>query len=141
MTSDCLHLRPDTMSRFIRGDFRFMLQRESDVVQPVQQAVPGEFIHGEGCRKAAPILHALRFKINGELVALNFLGAMHDLRNLLVGKTHGQQAILRLLLAKMSANDEAITTRKPKSASAHTACSREDPQPKFFPATRIDAPW
>src|SRR5215469_14759892 len=47
---------------------------------------------------------------------------------------------LLLLLAKISANDEAITTLKPKSASAHTACSREDPQPKFFPVTRMLAP-
>src|SRR6201981_1019978 len=47
---------------------------------------------------------------------------------------------LLLLFAKISANDEAITTLKPKSASAHTACSREDPQPKFFPVTRMLAP-
>ena len=45
-----------------------------------------------------------------------------------------------LLLAKMSANDDEITARNPKSASAHTACSRDDPQPKFFPATRMLAP-
>src|SRR6201993_4706772 len=47
---------------------------------------------------------------------------------------------LLLLFAKISANDEAITTLKPKSASAHTACSREDPQPKFFPVTRMLPP-
>ena len=37
----------------------------------------------------------------------------------------------------MSANEGAITARKPKSASAHTACSRELPQPKLARATRI----
>ena len=38
---------------------------------------------------------------------------------------------------KMSANDGAMSALKPKSSSAHGACSREEPQPKFFPATRI----
>ena len=33
----------------------------------------------------------------------------------------------------------AITTRKPKSSSAHAACSRDEPQPKFRPASRIGA--
>ena len=33
-----------------------------------------------------------------------------------------------------------MTTRKPWSASAQTACSRDDPVPKFGPATRTVAP-
>src|SRR5208282_4011236 len=41
----------------------------------------------------------------------------------------------------MSANSDEMTARKPASSSAHTACSRELPQPKFLRATRIDAPW
>ena len=44
------------------------------------------------------------------------------------------------LVRKMSAKLGAITTRKPWSSSAHGACSREEPQPKLRPATRIDAP-
>ena len=44
------------------------------------------------------------------------------------------------LLRKMSANDGAMTTRKPASCSAHAACSRDEPQPKFTPATSTDAP-
>src|SRR3954468_20391430 len=39
----------------------------------------------------------------------------------------------------MSANRELMTTRKPPSSSAHTACSREEPVPKSGPATRIEA--
>ena len=31
--------------------------------------------------------------------------------------------------------------RIPKATSAHTACSRELPQPKLDPVTRIGAPW
>ncbi len=37
----------------------------------------------------------------------------------------------------MSENDGAMTTRKPKSSSAQTACSRDEPEPKLRPATRI----
>ena len=33
----------------------------------------------------------------------------------------------------MSANEVAITQRMPKSRSAQGACSRLEPQPKFFP--------
>ena len=40
---------------------------------------------------------------------------------------------------KMSAKVGAIAHRNPKSLSAHAACSRLEPQPKFFPATRIFA--
>ncbi len=38
---------------------------------------------------------------------------------------------LKQLLWKMSANEGAITQRMPKSSSAHGACSRDEPQPKF----------
>ncbi len=37
---------------------------------------------------------------------------------------------------KMSAKLGATTTWKPKSCSAQTACSRDEPQPKLAPATR-----
>ena len=37
----------------------------------------------------------------------------------------------------MSAKLVEITQRIPKSRSAHGACSRDEPQPKLFPATRI----
>ena len=42
---------------------------------------------------------------------------------------------------KMSANEGARTARNPASARAHAACSREEPHPKFAPATSTLAPW
>ena len=39
----------------------------------------------------------------------------------------------------MSPKEGAITTSIPKSNSAHTACSLEEPQPKFLPAINIFA--
>ena len=43
----------------------------------------------------------------------------------------GSRPLPTALLRKMSANDGAITARKPASCSAHAACSRDEPQPKF----------
>lgn len=43
------------------------------------------------------------------------------------------------LLKKMSAKLVEITQRMPKSASAQGACSRDEPQPKLSPHTRIFA--
>ena len=43
------------------------------------------------------------------------------------------------LARKMSANERAMTASKPKSASAHTACSRDEPQPKLWPANKMRA--
>ena len=40
----------------------------------------------------------------------------------------------------MSAKLEEITARNPASSIAHGACSRLDPDPKFGPVIRIDAP-
>ena len=56
-----------------------------------------------------------------------------------LGSTSGRMPFLKQLLKKMSANDGAITQRMPKSRSAHGACSRLEPQPKFSKATRISA--
>ncbi len=36
----------------------------------------------------------------------------------------------------MSENEGAMIALKPKSASAQTACSRDEPEPKLAPATR-----
>ncbi len=46
---------------------------------------------------------------------------------------------LTAFLKKMRANDSATTaTTPPASRRATTACSRDDPQPMFLPATMTD---
>src|SRR5215472_15483954 len=57
--------------------------------------------------------------------------------------TAGTSPAATALLRKMSPKLGATTAWKPKSCSAHTACSRDEPQPKFDPATSTfasDAP-
>ena len=52
----------------------------------------------------------------------------------------GSSPFLSALFWKMSANDVLTTARNPKPVSAHGACSRDEPQPKLSPASRICAP-
>ena len=49
----------------------------------------------------------------------------------------GKIPFLKQLLKKISAKLELITHVIPKSNNAHGACSRDYPQPKFFPAINI----
>ena len=48
---------------------------------------------------------------------------------------------LKQLLKKMSAKEVEIMHLMPKSLMAHGACSRELPQPKLSPATKIEVPF
>ena len=54
------------------------------------------------------------------------------------GTTTGTRPFFVELLRKMSPNRGEITALKPACWIAHTACSRDEPVPKFGPATRID---
>ena len=51
----------------------------------------------------------------------------------------GSMPFLKQLLKKMSAKEGAMMQRMPKSLSAQGACSRDDPHPKFSPATKMAA--
>ena len=52
----------------------------------------------------------------------------------------GSRPLLNELFLKISAKLGAIIQRIPNWTSAHTACSRLDPQPKFSRLRRIEAP-
>ena len=79
----------------------------------MQKAVAREIIHGEGGGEALIVFHAQGLEIDGEFVIFDFLGAAGDFRYLIVGEADGQQAVLQAVLAKMSAKEEAMITRKP----------------------------
>jgi hypothetical protein len=68
------------------------------------------------------------------------LGAFHHISIIERGTVMGRRPFFSELFLKISANDSAITARIPFSWSAQTACSRDDPQPKLFPATMMEAP-
>jgi hypothetical protein len=68
------------------------------------------------------------------------LGAFHHISIIERGTVIGSRPFFSALFLKISANDSAITALIPFSWSAQTACSRDDPQPKLFPATMIESP-
>src|SRR4051812_19258385 len=65
--------------------------------------------------------------------------AVHSASTSACGRSTVSRPDLVELFLKMSANRELMTTRKPPSSSAQTACSREEPVPKSGPATRTEA--
>ena len=83
----------------------------------------------------------LRQQIHGQPIT----GLRHDRLEQAVDRLdrqpQRQQARLEAVVEKMSAKLGAITQRMPYSSSAQTACSREEPQPKFSRASRMLAPW
>src|SRR5438034_2671714 len=56
-----------------------------------------------------------------------------------VGRTTASTPFLKQFSKKMSPNEGPMTQRNPEPMSAHTAASREEPQPKFSAVTRIFA--
>ena len=63
------------MARFIVRNHSFVLQSETDVVKPFQQALAKERIDEELCAEALPIADFTFFQINRDLIAANLLGA------------------------------------------------------------------
>src|SRR5262249_50159844 len=55
--------------------------------------------------------------------------------------TTGNSPLITALRRKMSAIEQLTTARKPCSNEAQAACSPEEPEPKFSPATNICAPF
>ena len=52
----------------------------------------------------------------------------------------GNKPFLKQLLKKMSAKLGAMMALKPYWSKAQGACSRDEPQPKFLRANKMDAP-
>ena len=60
------------MPRFVGGDIALVLQSEANIIQPIEQAMAGKFIDMETCGKPMPIVDFLLFKIDSELISLDF---------------------------------------------------------------------
>ena len=102
------------MRLFVRDNSILVRERQRDVVETFEQALLVERLDLEMRGPSEIVGHRLFFEIDREAIGLVVAGR---------------------------ANSGAITAWKPASSSAHTACSRELPQPKFLRATKIDAPW
>src|SRR5579872_3666310 len=63
--------------RLVRGDFRFVLKGEADVVQSVQQTVPHELVDRELRAEIAIVTNLTLFQINHNLIFVDLLRALH----------------------------------------------------------------
>jgi hypothetical protein len=104
---------------------------------PFEEAALAERVHLEGDHLPVREGDGLRREVHAQARVLPALGVPHAQVALGLGSTTGRMPFLKQLLKKMSAKEVEITQRMPKSASAQGACSRDDPQPKLSPATRI----
>ncbi len=88
------------MQRFIRGDFAFVLQGQSNVVQPIQQAVAYEFIDGKLCAQAVIVADFAPLQVDGKFIILELSGAPHYFSGLGLAQADGEKAILRTVVGE-----------------------------------------
>jgi len=110
-----------------------------DRCHEAQQAVPEESSISKIRRKSVIVENLALLEIYREVIAVLLMGPAHHSatscsRKVTVGNPFSCSCSRRF------ANDGASPCENRKPASAHTACSRDDPQPKFFAAIRMLAP-
>ncbi len=74
---------PPTVPGFVVCDLRFVLQRESDIIQAIEQAMAGEVVDLEGCGKSMIVVHFALFEVDGDVVVVHIACAAGDFRNFL----------------------------------------------------------
>ena len=65
------------MAGFVSGNGGFMLQSESDVIEPLQQTVPHEVVDRKGCRESSVIMHPPLLEVDSDLIALHLSSPSH----------------------------------------------------------------
>ena len=81
------------MPRLVSGDLRFVLQRETNVVKTIQQAVAHKIVDRKLCVEALVIAHLALLQIDGEFVSFHIAGASHQLSRLIFLQANGEEPI------------------------------------------------
>ncbi len=84
--------------RLKRGDFIGMLEREPDIVQPVEQAMPPEIFDFKRQRQAEVIGQPTRFQVDSELITWMFSAALEKIVDRIVGKANRQHAVFEAVV-------------------------------------------
>ena len=77
-----------------------VLQRQSDIVQSVQQAVTDELIDLEVCQKTLLIANLALLQVNGEMVSVHFPRPPHGFSDLVFAQDHGQETVLAAIVGE-----------------------------------------
>src|SRR6185369_14762221 len=95
--------------------------------------------------KASPASSTILIVCCSRLTSNSVFGSFATVSNILFRKSSltctGSKKLFSELFLKMSAKKLLTTTSKPASFIAHAACSRDEPQPKFFPASKTLPPY
>ena len=113
----------------------FMLQVSPMSSEAFEQAMPHEIVDLKvGSRSRGRHIHLALLQIDGHADNPERSWARRIVRRLRpLAKLRFRNPFFVLLLAKMSANDVPMTARKPKSASAQTACSLRGSAAEILP--------
>src|SRR4030088_2504892 len=86
------------MLRLVRRNLVFVLQRESDVVQSIQEAVTDERIDLEARQKTLLIANLALLQIKGEMISVNPPRPPHQFSDVALAQYHGQEAVLATIV-------------------------------------------
>ena len=84
----------------VSGDFGFMLQGESNFIQPLQQAMAGKFVDLEGSGKSMPVVHLALFEIDGDFVIGDFPRFARDLAHIRFAERNCKHAIFQAIVSE-----------------------------------------
>ena len=88
------------MSSFVGRYLCIMLQSESDIIQPAQQAVAGEVVNLKGGREAVLVVHATLLEINLDVIVRLFMSAANKLCHFFVIQDDGEHAVFHAVVGK-----------------------------------------
>ncbi len=128
---------PPGAAGFVGGNVCLVLERETNVVETIEEAVAAERVDRERGVEVAGVSNGLLVEVDGEPVARNRLRVAHERSDLIVGKGDGEHAILEAVVVEdvgIGGGDnraEAIVVKGPRSvfprgATAEVMAGDED---------------
>src|SRR5580704_17482102 len=88
------------MPGLVRRNLGFVLQREPNVVQSVQQALADEFIDGELGAESLVVAYFALLQINRDPIVVDILRPLHQLPDFVLAQPHREKSILRTVVGE-----------------------------------------
>ena len=77
-----------------------MAKSQTDVIETMEQAVAAEVVHRERCGKTVQIGNARALDVDGEMIGVVGMRALHQQLNFVLRKNDGRDAVLMAVLAE-----------------------------------------
>src|SRR5579871_5720591 len=81
------------MPSFVGGDVSLVLQSETDIVEPIQQAVAHEVVDLEAARETLIVVDLALLQVDGQLIAFA-VGAAHEFGHFVFGQRDIEESVL-----------------------------------------------